>query len=77
MTKSHFREADNSRHRTVSDKIDLGIAPIYLHRLFDAEGRLCEVAVSTPGRHADSHIDDALQAIAQLVTAALTSPLKG
>ena len=40
MTESHSREGDVSRQRTVSNKIPLGIAPIYLHRLFDVEGRL-------------------------------------
>ena len=77
MTKFPSREGDVSRRRTVSDKIPLGIAPIYLHRLFDVEGLLCEVAVSSPGRHADGHVDAALQDIARLVNDALTSILKG
>lgn len=76
MTKFHS-ERGVSRQRTVSDKIQLGIGSIYLHRLFDAEGRLCEVAVSSPGRHADGHVDAALQDIAWLVNEALATTLRG
>ncbi len=77
MTKFPSERPSPTRHRTVSDKIPLGIGSIYLHRLFDVEGRLCEVAVSSPGRHADGHVDAALQDIARLANDALTSILKG
>ena len=77
MTKFPSERPSPTRQRTVSDKIPLGIGSIYLHRLFDVEGRLCEVAVSSPGRHADGHVDAALQDIARLVNDALPSILKG
>ena len=60
-----------SRMRTLTRKVPTPFGGLYVHVSVDAEGVPREVAISTPGKHHDTAVHEALIALGEGITACL------
>lgn len=60
-----------SRMRTTTQRVETPFAALYVHLSTDGEGRAREVSISTPGKHHDTAMGDALRACGDALTALL------
>lgn len=59
------------RSETLTQKVNTPFGRIYVHVAFDGAGGAREVRISTPGKHGDTSVGDALDAIGDAITQVL------
>ena len=57
-----------SRMRTTTQRVETPFAALYVHLSTDDDGRAREVSISTPGKHHDTAMGDALRACGAAIT---------
>lgn len=62
-----------ARLRTVTQKVPTPFGALYAHVSTSEDGVVREVAISTPGKHHDSTVHEALVALGAALTACLPS----
>ena len=60
-----------ARMRTVTQKVPTSFGALYSHVSTDDEGAVREVSISTPGKHHDTTMHDALIAVGEAITDSL------
>lgn len=60
-----------ARMRTVSQKVPTPFGALYAHVSVDDDGIARDVAISTPGKHHDTAMHEALIALGEAITACL------
>ena len=60
-----------SRLQTVTQKVPTPFGALYAHVSTDDTGAVRDVAISTPGKHYDTTMHDALIALGEAITACL------
>ena len=56
------------RCQTTTRKVPTPFGSFYVHVSLDAAGRPCDVAISTPGKHHDTVMHEALIALGEAIT---------
>ena len=59
------------RMRTVTEKVPTPFGALYAHISTDDDGVVRDVAISTPGKHHDSAMHEALIGLGEAITACL------
>lgn len=61
----------HARLMTTTQKVETRFGSIYTHVSVDASGAVREVAISTPGKHADTAVEAAMTALGRAITECL------
>ena len=64
----------NQRLETVTRRVETSFGSLYVHVGFGRDGAPHDVAISTPGKHHDTSIHEAFDAIGAAISAILDEP---
>ncbi len=63
-----------ARMRTITRKVPTPFGALYVHVSIDGDGVARDVAISTPGKHHDGTMHEALIAVGEAITECLPAP---
>ena len=72
---SALADTSPARIRTLTQRVPTPFASLYIHVSTDETGQVCDVAISTPGKHEDTTLHETLVALGAAITECL--PAKG
>ncbi len=65
-----------NRKRTITTKVKTSFGSLYTHVSFNKKGQAVEVKISSPGKFNDTEMGQALEALAESITDAITGVSK-